>query len=131
MHNKFPSIVETFETLKVLETCPLDFFQKFHKWGIQPHATHSAFWQHDRAKYQVYRNNWQANTYYYSKTQILNYRQVIPDWDHCLKGGSCMSFSHKEIPLIDQFVKALVSLENLNRFRWHKARIKQLKEEAC
>ena len=31
-----------------------------------------------------------------------------------------MSFSHKEIPLIDQFVKALVSLENLNRFRWHK-----------
>ena len=37
-----------------------------------------------------------------------------------------MSFSHKEIPLIDQFVKALVSLENLNRFRWHKAQIKQL-----
>ena len=37
-----------------------------------------------------------------------------------------MSFSHKEIPLIDQFVKALVSLENPNRFRWHKAQIKQL-----
>ena len=37
-----------------------------------------------------------------------------------------MSFSHKEIPLIDQFVKGLVSLENLNIFRWHKAQIKQL-----
>ena len=36
-----------------------------------------------------------------------------------------MSFSHKEIPLIDQFVKALVSLENLNRFRCYKAQIKQ------
>ena len=41
----------------------------------------------------------------------------ITIWDHCLKGKSCMSFSHKEIPLIDQFVKAFVSLENLNRFR--------------
>ena len=129
MHNKFPSTVETFETLKVLETCPLDFFQKFHKWSIQPHATHSAFWQQDIQISGLPKQL--ASLYYCSKSQISSYRQVIPVmylneinitiWDHCLKGGSCMSFSHKEIPLIDQFVKALVSLENLNRFRWHKA----------
>ena len=41
-----------------------------------------------------------------------------------------MSFSHKEIPLIDQFVKGLVSLENLNIFRWHKAQ-NNYKEGAC
>ena len=40
-----------------------------------------------------------------------------------------MSFSHKEIPLIDQFVKGLVSLENLNIFRWHKAQIKFIYSE--